>query len=168
MMHKACCCLEEVPFCFSRSSANSKVTRLKKIADFDPSWAFQDCNSSLNSPMALKWCTKLEAAEKRAVPCCFSKSSVKFQGHTVQKNRRFWPELSVSGPTLQFDFTDGYDMMHKAGYSIEEVPYFFFGVIHQIPWSHGLKNWWFGPYLSKITRPIADIKSLRFALFPSC
>ena len=27
--------------------------------DFDPNWAFPDCNSSLNSPMALKWCTKL-------------------------------------------------------------------------------------------------------------
>ena len=26
----------------------------KKIADFDPNWTFSDCNSSLNSPMALK------------------------------------------------------------------------------------------------------------------
>ena len=30
------------------------------------------------------------------VPYCFSMSSIKFQGHTRQKNRRFWPELSVS------------------------------------------------------------------------
>ena len=29
---------------------------------FDPDWAFLDCNSSLNSPMATKWCTKLEVA----------------------------------------------------------------------------------------------------------
>ena len=29
---------------------------------FDPDWAFPNCNSSLNSPMATKWCTKLEAA----------------------------------------------------------------------------------------------------------
>ena len=34
----------------------------KKIVDFDPNWVFLDCNSSLNTPMALKWCTKLEAA----------------------------------------------------------------------------------------------------------
>ena len=27
-----------------------------------PNWAFPDCNSSLNSPMATKWCTKLEVA----------------------------------------------------------------------------------------------------------
>ena len=31
-----------------------------KIVEFDPDWAFPDCNSSLNSPMATKWCTKLE------------------------------------------------------------------------------------------------------------
>ena len=33
-----------------------------EIAEFDPDWAFPDCNSSLNSPMAMKWCTKLEGA----------------------------------------------------------------------------------------------------------
>ena len=38
-----------------------KVIRLKNI-EFDPDWAFPDCNSSLNSPMATKWCTKLEVA----------------------------------------------------------------------------------------------------------
>ena len=32
----------------------------KKIAYFDLNWAFPDCNSSLNSPMAFKWCTKLD------------------------------------------------------------------------------------------------------------
>ena len=30
-----------------------------------PKLAFPDCNSSLNSPMATKWCTKLEVAYKR-------------------------------------------------------------------------------------------------------
>ena len=40
----------------------------------------------------------------------------------------------------------------------------FFEVIHQISRSHGLKNRWFGSNLSKITRPVAAIKSLRFAL----
>ena len=32
----------------------------KKIADFDPYWVFPDCNSSLNSPMDFKWCTKFD------------------------------------------------------------------------------------------------------------
>ena len=33
-----------------------------KIVEFDPDWAFPDCNSSLKSPMAMKCCTKLEVA----------------------------------------------------------------------------------------------------------
>ena len=41
------------------------------------------------------------------------------------KNRRFWPKLGVSGLYLQFGITDGYEMMHKAWSSIEEVPYCF-------------------------------------------
>ena len=41
----------------------------------------------------------------------------------------------------------------------------FWGVIHQISRSHRLKNRRFESNLSKITRPVAAIKSLRFALF---
>ena len=52
-------------------------------------------------------------------------SSVKFQGHTAKKNRRFRPKLGVSGLYLQFEFTDGYKIMHKDASSIEEVPYCF-------------------------------------------
>ena len=44
-----------------------------KIVDFDPNWAFLDCISSLESPMATKWCTKLEVALKRC--------PIVFQGH---------------------------------------------------------------------------------------
>ena len=36
-------------------------TALKSFK-FDPDWAFPDSNSSLNSPMSTKWCTKLEVA----------------------------------------------------------------------------------------------------------
>ena len=60
MMHIAWCCLEEVPYCFSRSSVKFQGHTALKIVEFDPDWAFSDCNSSLNSPMATKWCTKLE------------------------------------------------------------------------------------------------------------
>ena len=62
MMHIAWCCLEEVPYCFSRSSVKFQGHTALKIMDFDPDWAFPDCNSSLISPMATKWCTKLEVA----------------------------------------------------------------------------------------------------------
>ena len=39
---------------FQGHPSNFKVTRLKKIVEFDPDWAFPDCNSSLNSPIAMK------------------------------------------------------------------------------------------------------------------
>ena len=58
------------------------------------------------------------------VPYCFWRSSIKFQGHSAKKNRWFWPKLGVSR----------------------------------------LKNRRFESNLSKITRPVAAIKSLRFAL----
>ena len=74
--------IEEVTYCFSKS--NFMVTWDKKIADFDPNWAFQECNSSLNLPMATEWCTKLEVGWERC-PIVFFRSSVKLQGHTAKK-----------------------------------------------------------------------------------
>ena len=65
MMHIAWCCLEEVPYCFSRSSVKFQGHTALKIFKFDPDWAFPDCNSSLNSPMAKKWCTKLQKSLKQ-------------------------------------------------------------------------------------------------------
>ena len=73
MMHKAWSSIEEVPYCFSRSSVKFQGYTALKIVDFDPNWAFPDCNSSLNSPMAMKCCTKLETAKKRC--------PIVFQGH---------------------------------------------------------------------------------------
>ena len=57
------------------------------------------------------------------IPYCFSRLSVKFEGHTGQKISPFWPELRVSGLLLPFEFTNGFE--HKAWRSIEEVPYCF-------------------------------------------
>ena len=47
---------------FSRSSVKFQGPTAKTIVGFDPNWASPDCNCSLNKPMAIKWCTKLEAA----------------------------------------------------------------------------------------------------------
>ena len=73
MMHIAWCCLEEVPYCFSRSYVKFQGHTALKIIEFDPNWALRDCNSSLNSPMAMKCCTKLETAKVRC--------PIVFQGH---------------------------------------------------------------------------------------
>ena len=73
MMHKAWSSIEEVPYCFSRSSLKFQGHIALKIVEFDSNWAFLDCSSSLNSPMAIKCCTKLETAKKRC--------PIVFQGH---------------------------------------------------------------------------------------
>ena len=72
-MHIAWCCLEEVPNCFSRSSVKYQGHQALKIVEFYPDWAFPDCYSSFISPMAMKWCTKLEVVLKRCL--------IAFQGH---------------------------------------------------------------------------------------
>ena len=94
---------------------------------------------------------------------CFPRSSIKFKGHTGQKNRQFWPKLSVSGLWLQFEFTNGFEMMHKAWCSIDEVPYYHLRSSIKF---QGYTGWKIdGSNLSMIIRPVAAIKSLRFALF---
>ena len=65
MMHRAWSSIEEVPYCFSRSYVKFQGHTALKIVKFDPNWAFPDSNSSLNPPMAMKCCTKLETAKER-------------------------------------------------------------------------------------------------------
>ena len=62
MMHKVWNNIEDVPYNFSRSSDKFQGHKGQQITDFDPTWVCPDCNSSLNLPMAMKWCTKVEIA----------------------------------------------------------------------------------------------------------
>ena len=73
MMHRAWSSTVEVPYCFSRSYVKFQGHTALKLVEFDPNWAFPDCNSSLNLPMAMKCCTKLETAKERC--------SIVFLGH---------------------------------------------------------------------------------------
>ena len=73
MILKAWSSIEEVPYCFSRSSVKFQGHTALKIVEFDPNWAFPDYNCSLNSMMAMKCCTKLETAKE--------KCPIVFQGH---------------------------------------------------------------------------------------
>ena len=73
MMHKAWSSIEEVSYCFPRSSVKFQGHAALKIVEFDPNWAFPDCNFSLNSPMAMKCYTKLETAKEWC--------PIVFQGH---------------------------------------------------------------------------------------
>ena len=73
MMHRASSSIVEVPYFLSRSYVKFQGHTALKMVEFDPNWAFPDSNSSLNSPMAMKCCTKLETA-KELCP-------IVFQGH---------------------------------------------------------------------------------------
>ena len=73
MMHRAWSSIVEVPYCFSKSYVKFQGHTALKIVEFDPNWVFPDSNSSLNSPMAMKCCTKRETAKERC--------PIVFQGH---------------------------------------------------------------------------------------
>ena len=107
MMQKAWCWIGEVPYCFSRSSIKFQGHTAKKNCRFDPNWAFPDCNSSLNSPMATKWCTKLEVAYKRC-PIVFScDQAALWMVQSVRPSVRLSVRLSVCPsvrPSHLFDY----------------------------------------------------------------
>ena len=162
MMHKAWNSIEEVPYWFPRSYVKLQGHTALKIIEFDPNWAFPDCNSSLNSPMAMKWCKKVEVAEKRC--------PIVFQGHPSNFKVTCLKKLSIFTQIGRFRtvtpvwihrwiWNDAQSLIWYRRHAL-----LFIWVIHQISRSHGLKNRQFETNLSKITRPVAAIKSLRFAL----
>ena len=82
MMHKAWSSIEDVLYCFSRPSVKFQGHTGQTIVDFDPNWAFPDCNPSLNSLMAMKWWTNLTQHSRCAR--LFFKVIRQIQGHTGQ------------------------------------------------------------------------------------
>ena len=65
MMHRPWSSIVEVPYCFSRSNVKFQGHTALKIVKFYRNWEFLDSNSSLNSLMVMKCCTKLETAKER-------------------------------------------------------------------------------------------------------
>ena len=65
MMHRPWSSIVEVPYCFLRSNVKFQGHTALKIVKFYRNWAFLDSNSSLNSLMVMKCCTKLETAKER-------------------------------------------------------------------------------------------------------
>ena len=58
MMHKAWSSIEEVPYCFSRSSIKFQGHTGQNITDFDPNWAFRTTGrSQLSNPSDLPCCS---------------------------------------------------------------------------------------------------------------
>ena len=72
---------------FSRSTVKFQGHTAQIIVNFDLNWVFPDCNTSWNSPMALKWCTKLEAAQNRC--------PIVFRGHLSNCNSSFNSQMAM-------------------------------------------------------------------------
>ena len=84
----------------------------------------------------MKWCTKLNVRRGALLVFFFFffRSSIKFQGHTAEKNHRFWHKLGVSGLFLiQWWLWNNAQSLkqHRSGVLL------FFKVIHQISRSQG-------------------------------
>ena len=56
---------------------------------------------------------------------CFVKVNRQIWSSHGSKYRRIWTNLGVSGLYIQFEVTNGYQMMHTAWSSMEEMPYCF-------------------------------------------
>ena len=100
----------------SRSHGSKKSSNLTQIGRFRTvthAWIHQWLR---NDAQSLK-------CNRRGALLFFKVKSQIARSHG-SKNR-FWRKLTVSGLYLQFEFTNGYEMMHKAWSSIEEVPYCF-------------------------------------------
>ena len=151
MLHKAWNSKGEMPYCFPRSSIKFQGHTVQNITNFDPNWAFPDYR-----PVA---------AFKSLRFAVFKVIRQISRSHS-SKNRRILPKLGVSGQQLQFEFTDGYEMLHKAWNNKGEVPYCFPRSSIKFQGHTGLNitdfdpNWAFPDY-----RPVAAFKSLRFAFF---
>ena len=98
MLHKAWSSIKEVPYCFANSSVKFQGHTAKKIVEFDPNGAFPDCNSNWKSPMHLKWCTKLDAVQKKCL--------IVFRGHpsnftvTQAEKLTIWIQFEITRPVL--------------------------------------------------------------------
>ena len=149
MMHKAWCCLGEARYWFffnvirqiSRSHA-------QKILDFDPNRAFPDCYSPLihwwlwNDAQSLK--------QYKRVALLFSRSSVKFQGHTGQKITDF--------DSIEHNFKVTRAEKLTISIQFQRFRMIVFKVFHSISTLNVIQA------IYKVTRPAAAIKSLGCAL----
>ena len=120
-MYKAWYCLGAVPYWFSRLSVKFKGHMAKKIVR---NWAFTGLYLQFEFTDGYEMMHK-DWSSIEEVPYRFSGWSVKFQGHRAKKYIGFDPKLGFFGLLLQFEFTDGFEMMLKSWSSIEEVPYCF-------------------------------------------
>ena len=124
MMHKAWSSIEEVPYCFSMSSVKFQGHTGSKIADFNPTLVFPDCNSSFNSPMLVNDAQSLQW-HRRGVLLFFKVICQISRSHGIKKISDFDPNWAFQDCNPIFELNDSCEMMHEAWSSIKEMPYCF-------------------------------------------
>ena len=150
MMHRARSSIAEMPYCFSRSSVKFQGHTALKIVEFDPKWAFPDCNSSLKSPMAMKCCTKLETAKERC--------PIVFQGHLSNFKVTRYKTSPILTQIGRFRTIGQSQLSNPSDLPCSRSSIKFQGHTGQNITDFD-PNWAFPDY-----RPVAAFKSLRFAL----
>ena len=154
MMHEAGMGIEEVPYCFSMSSVKFQGHRTQKIANIDLIWAFPDCHSNLNLLMTTKWCIKLEETWERCpiVFQCHLSNFLVMGDNKMPVLTRFEHFRTVSPSQMHWWLWN--DTQSWKGHGRRSL--LFFKAIGLISRSHRP---------NQVTRPVAAIKSLGFALF---
>ena len=109
IMHKAWCCLEEVPYCFSRSPVKFQGHTVNKLPILTHIGRFRTV-----SMHQWLWNDVQSLKQHRRGAILFFKVICQFSRSRGTKNRQFWPESSISGLLLQFEYTSGFEMLHKA------------------------------------------------------
>ena len=145
-MHKAWSSIEEVPYCFSRSSLkfqghtgkkSSISTQIGRFRTVTEVWIYR---WHWNDAQSLKWC--------RRGALLFSRSSVKFQGHTAKKTPPILTQIGCFRTVTPVKihwwlWNDAQSLKrHRRGVLL------FFKVIRQISRSQRTKNRRFWPELS--------------------
>ena len=156
MMQKVSHSIEEVPYYNSRSSVKFQGHPRQKNADFDTNWSFTHCNSNL-TPMTLKWCTGLGVVKKRC--------PIVFEGHpwnfkVTQDNKSPILTWIVRFKTVTPVWINRY--IYNVAQILKQCRR---GALLQSNFEvTRAENRLFDSNLSKIVRPVAAVKSLRFAL----
>ena len=155
MMHIALNSIADVPLCFSRSSVKFQDHTGQKKAYFDPNLEFWTV-----TPVWIHWWLQNDAqawtwSRIEEVPYCFSRSSIKFQGHMGQNNDWFWPKLGIPWLWLQFEFNV---TPAKSWIWIPFGQDYYAGRSCQIPQI----------YLVKFSKHLCNTAAKQGAKFPSC
>ena len=150
MVHRAWYCLEEVSYCFFKVIRQFQGHTAIKFFDFEPNWAFPDCNYSLNWPIGYEMMQKAWSSIEE-VPYFFQGHPSKFKVTRLKKSSLL-TQIGRFGTVTQawihrWIWNDAQSLkQHRIGALL------FFNVIRQISRTHGTYNCRFWPELSVFGR----------------